>query len=309
MTKHKLKAFSLIELSIVILVIGILIAGIMEGRNVLYKAKLSAARALSQSSDVASIKNLVVWVDATQENAITNTNLTKNVENGDSVKSWKDRSPQYTPNLVFSTSESGTYPTFRENAINGLPALEFDGVNNTGDYLEAASTARINQLENFAIFAVFTALPGYSSTESRIGILLKREATISNEVYGMIFNGVSKTIGSIVIDSSNSVTFTSSAVNGIKDNIPAIGFVQHATGISSGFVSYINGAASGNAANPLSSISSDSSALAIGRGRTVTRYFKGYISEIIMYNKALTKEERKSVEKYLGKKWGIAVAS
>ena len=67
----------------------------MEGRNVLYKAKLSAARALSQSSDVASIKNLVVWADATQENAITNTNLTKNVENGDSVKSWTDRNPQF----------------------------------------------------------------------------------------------------------------------------------------------------------------------------------------------------------------------
>jgi len=305
-TKSKLKAFSLIELSIVILVIGILIAGIMEGRNLLYKAKLSAARALSQSSDVASIKNLVVWVDATQENAITNTNLTKNVENGDSAKSWTDRSPQYTPNLVFSTSSrAGTYPKFRENAVNGLPALEFDGVL---DSLEAASTARINQLENFAIFAVFTAIPTYS-TDTRKGILLKTESGANNEVYGMLFNGTTKTIGSIVVDSSGSVTIVAAATNGIKDNIPAIGFVQHATGVSSGFVSYINGAASGTSGTPKSSISSGSSGLAIGRGSHSARYFKGYISEIIMYNKALTTEERKSVEKYLSKKWGIAVAS
>jgi len=313
-TKSKLKAFSLIELSIVILVIGILIAGIMEGRNILYKAKLLAARALSQSSDVASIKNLVVWVDATQENAITNTNLTKNVENGDSVKSWTDRSPQYTPNLVFSTPSAVTSPIFRKNAVNGLPALEFDGLlsNSTGDYLGVASTARIDQLENFAIFAVFTAFP--TDSTDRTGILFKQESGANWEVYGMSFNGMSfngptNTISSTVVDSSGSIAYIYAAANGIKYNIPAIGFVQHATGVSSGFVSYINGAASGNSGTPKSSINSGSSALVIGKGSHAYRHFKGYISEIIMYNRALKKEEINSVTKYLGQKWGIAVAS
>ncbi|MBM5783086.1 MAG: hypothetical protein FJ368_06690 [Pelagibacterales bacterium] len=42
-----------------------------------YKFKLTSARTITQSSDVASIKNLALWIDATQDGAITNSsNLT-----------------------------------------------------------------------------------------------------------------------------------------------------------------------------------------------------------------------------------------
>ncbi|MBU6339104.1 MAG: hypothetical protein KGQ36_03930 [Rickettsiales bacterium] len=309
---RKFAAFSLIELSIVILVIGILVAGVMEGKNLLNKSKLSAARALSQSSDVNSIKNLVVWVDATRENTITNTSNSKNVSDGDYIQSWLDVTPQYTPNLSFSTSTTNTYPIYRENAINGLPALEFDGVNAAdGDLLEisgsAAGAERINQLDNFAIFAVFTALPGYNVTETRIGILMKQLISVNNETYGMSFIGSNKTISSIVTDGNNTTIFVNTTSNAITNSVPAIGFVQHATGISSGFVVYLNGTLLGSR-NAQSSIRNGVSNLTIGKGRTSTRYFKGYISELIMYNEALTPEERKSVTKYLSQKWGIAVS-
>ena len=35
---------------------------------------------------------------------------------------------------------------------------------------------------------------------------------------------------------------------------------------------------------------------------------EGYMSELIIFDRALTDEERKSVEKYLGKKWAISVS-
>ncbi len=47
------QAFSLIELSIVILVVGILIAGVMQGRELISKVHLQTARLLTTSSPVS----------------------------------------------------------------------------------------------------------------------------------------------------------------------------------------------------------------------------------------------------------------
>ena len=47
------QAFSLIELSIVILVIGILIPGVMQGRELISKVHLQTARLLTTSSPVS----------------------------------------------------------------------------------------------------------------------------------------------------------------------------------------------------------------------------------------------------------------
>ena len=42
-------------------------------------------------------------------------------------------------------------------------------------------------------------------------------------------------------------------------------------------------------------------------GRDINSFFKGYVGEIIIYSRSLNDDERKDIEKYLGKKWGIAV--
>ena len=54
------RAFSLVELSIVILVIGIVIAGVTQTSRLIGQMKLSSARTLSQSSDVNGIKDLIL---------------------------------------------------------------------------------------------------------------------------------------------------------------------------------------------------------------------------------------------------------
>lgn len=52
------KAFSLIELSIVILIIGILVAGVTQSSRLINQIKLSLAQSITRSSDVNSIDNL-----------------------------------------------------------------------------------------------------------------------------------------------------------------------------------------------------------------------------------------------------------
>ena len=54
--KLKQKAFSLIELAIVLLIIGVIIAGIFAGNFLIKKARISTARTLTNSSAVHSIK-------------------------------------------------------------------------------------------------------------------------------------------------------------------------------------------------------------------------------------------------------------
>ncbi|MFM7620236.1 MAG: prepilin-type N-terminal cleavage/methylation domain-containing protein [Alphaproteobacteria bacterium] len=61
------KAFSLIELSIVILIIGILVAGVTQSSRLIRQMALSSARALTQSSPVPSIAGLVSWYEPTSE--------------------------------------------------------------------------------------------------------------------------------------------------------------------------------------------------------------------------------------------------
>ena len=59
------KAFSLIELSIVILVISLLVVGVTKGSRLMSEAKLKSAQALTSSSPVNAMTGVVLWLDAT----------------------------------------------------------------------------------------------------------------------------------------------------------------------------------------------------------------------------------------------------
>jgi prepilin-type N-terminal cleavage/methylation domain-containing protein len=65
--KYKSSGFSLIELSIVILIIGILIAGVTQGSRLVKQSKVKTAKTLTQSSDAIGINDMVLWLDATNE--------------------------------------------------------------------------------------------------------------------------------------------------------------------------------------------------------------------------------------------------
>jgi len=59
--KNKIsQAFSLIELSIVILIIGILVAGVTQSSRLVTQFRLLSARNMTQSSPVPTIKDLLI---------------------------------------------------------------------------------------------------------------------------------------------------------------------------------------------------------------------------------------------------------
>lgn len=83
------KAFSLIEISIVILIIGILIAGVTQSSRLVEISRISSARTLTKSSPVHSIKNLAGWYEATLEESF-DLEIDPESTTGSKVANWYD---------------------------------------------------------------------------------------------------------------------------------------------------------------------------------------------------------------------------
>jgi len=85
----------------------------------------------------ATIENLVVWYDASDSETV--------VLDGSSVNQWLDKSG----NNRHATQSGTARPTYNATGFNGLPCLEFDGVN---DYMPI--TGEPSQGSGFHVFAV-----------------------------------------------------------------------------------------------------------------------------------------------------------
>ena len=122
-TSLRKSAFSLIELSIVILIVGILVAGVTQGSRLIRSFKLSNARTVTNSSPVQSIKDLVLWLDATAENKILNRDGSSYIDNEEYVSSWKDSNVQNLGTTPCVQNTADEQPQYISDAINGIPAI------------------------------------------------------------------------------------------------------------------------------------------------------------------------------------------
>ncbi len=123
--------FSLIELSVVILVIGILVIGVTQGSRIISAAKLKSARALISSAPVNSTSNLILCLETTSDKSFD-----AGLGNGNQITTWYDLNPQsVTKNNATQITDNSYRLIYTNNLINGLPALRFDGANDYFDYL------------------------------------------------------------------------------------------------------------------------------------------------------------------------------
>ena len=75
---RKHQAFSLIEISVVIIVVGILLAGISSGIELYDDYRFKVAQNLTKNSPVSRIPDLKLWLETTSEKAFkigTTTNI------------------------------------------------------------------------------------------------------------------------------------------------------------------------------------------------------------------------------------------
>ena len=279
------KAFSLVELSIVILIIGIIAAGITQGSRLIRQSYLKTAQNLTQSSPVSSIEDLRLWYETSMETSFLSTES----EDTRSISVWNDINPQgVTKNNAAGTTT--TRPTYRENTINRLPAIRFDG---TDDFMTFDGTILANT--NYTIFVVeqrrddgggnpsyfFAGTNGITNNNLHIGY--RDTDTITHAHY---LNDLDYNISAYTIP------------------IPRIHTFMFST--SAGKKYWMNGGVNPDASNA-SQTTALESYVGAALGRYSPTYYNGDIAEVIIFTRALKIEERQSVENYLSKKYAITL--
>lgn len=300
MAKKPNKAFSLVELSIVILIIGVLIAAVGQGVELFQDSKLSAARIVTQSSRVSSLKNLILWFETTSIDSFGGAEPS----DGDQITNWRDINPQSNSKLQTTTTSA---PTYKRSCINGLPCLSFNG---TANYLDTTTLSRdfINsrQISAFAIFMPLSLPSGNRSFITTNGSWVVGSFDI--HIMGASFNNALRYELTGVTNSNSDTKYVTSG-SGIKANTSyVLSVIDNGTTANI----YFNGGSSvGTASTTGSNAITNVYPLNIGYFNNAGNrqdFFNGYISELIIFDRALTTKERLAMESYLGKKWNIKVS-
>jgi prepilin-type N-terminal cleavage/methylation domain-containing protein len=123
------KAFSLLEISVVILVIGILISGISTGIDLYQEYKITSARNYTINSKVSRIPDIGFWMDTTRLKSLETASGSFTPKNGDKIKNWysyfsfKTRDQE---EIIANQNNASLQPIYIENGLGGLPSLWFE---------------------------------------------------------------------------------------------------------------------------------------------------------------------------------------
>lgn len=278
------KAFSLIEISIVITIITILIVGAFNGMEMVRKAKLVNAQNLTEQSIVPKIPNLITWYETSLAKSFSENQR----ENNAKVSVWNDINPnsEYANNATQSTVAN--QPTYIANRFNNAIAGIFFNGNN---FLNYDGSKLVNL--GYSVFIVERRMAG-------------------NDLAAMIGGAnYSPNSNLILAYRSNTIITQAHYANDIDIAIP--GYSSPITRIHSFFFNrsygkkyWLNGGINPDGASSLQTtgLLSYSNAWI---GRYVSYFFYGDIAEIIFYNRSLKTEERLEVEGYLSKKYNVVI--
>ena len=292
--KKKRQAFSLIEISVVILIVGILISGISRGVDLYNDYKLSIARKLTQESPVSRVPDLALWLESVSEKSLLNKDDSLKIKNTDLIKKWVDVNPRNQFGQFLEQNNVANMPTYVADGINNLPSVKFDSTNLAMRMV--GSFSDIFSVES-TIFIVFRAV----------------SVCVSDMTLSQIFSF--GTLNPVMViespyNSAQNTTYlyknaqTDEIINNsIKLNTTQIYRRVYNPNINQSYVD-INGnkvsttaQTSGYYSNPVSMV--------LGNHASATRTFGGFFGEFIIYNRALSDNEIKRVENYLKTKWGV----
>lgn len=257
-----------------------------------------------QPTDVA---NLGLWLDASDSSTLfQNSDGTGTVTNGSVVGYWGDKSG----NSRNVTATGNLRPTFQTSIKNGLSIVRFDGSN---DVLTGTGFM-YNSVAGVTIFTVVKGNPSYNRE-----ILKERNATqgnyipIQSKAFGAsnpspILNAfITLNLTDIILQRTTS-SFNRDYGTAFDATWRLVGCIDDAPNAT--YKAFIDGVQTGN--QPYDRPSLDPSrttpynALNIGAAtNSGALAFLCDLAEMIVYTRALTAQERLSVEGYLKTKWGI----
>ena len=279
----KKSAFSLLELSVSLVVVSLLMAMVSQGIKVVTSSRLTTARSLTSKSPVPNIPGLVAWYETTSVDSLK----AGEAVDGKQISTWYDISPDSIPARKNAlTRVASAAVTYKSDGINKIPSLLFNGTNK----IELANFYQGSTSQN-TIFIV--ANPSTITT-----IILDSSSSGSNSNIGQNSNSFSMNLGSLV--------WTGTVTNPIV-NLAKVSYIAAVYFNGSNSKVYFNSSsiiAGGSTINPGTTALTG---VSIGANRSNALNYSGLISEIIIYNRPLQNQERKDVMSYLSKKYGIVV--
>ncbi len=291
--KKSSSAFSLIEVSLVVLIISMIAAGILTTTNLIKKSRLHTAQVLTKSSPVNNISNLVAWFETSLDSSF----IGNEKSDGTAISTWYDNNPDAASKNNATQSTSTDKPTFTANVFNsGIPAIRFDG---SSDYLVFDGSSLVN-----SSYTIFVVEQRRSSKNDNYFISGSTSSANQNLTLGYRSNSVATQA-----HYSNDLNYSGiAAYSSPTSRIHTYSFNLAASQSNSGKRYWINGSGTSatNAANT-SQTNPITSYAGAGFGKYISSYFDGDLAEVIIFNRNLSSEERLSVETYLGKKYNIQV--
>jgi hypothetical protein len=238
-----------------------------------------------------SVAGCQLWLDGADATTVTGTSP---------VTAWRDKSQ----NVSSTTSVVGS-PALTTNAINGLPAILLNGSSSfTGPSTGSLNTLTVcivgTQSNTCAINGGLVCLgrPTYDDWNDVGSLAIAEFTPVGSGLMLSTRNGVnSQTTNTGGTGSANGSTATPFiyiiVFDGTYTNTYLKGTIQSTANLTTmnGTFAYTNYVIGSRA------------------GSTAATYWTGYIGEVIIYNAALTTNQRQSIEGYLAWKWGITLVN
>jgi len=280
--------FSLLEVSVVLLIVGILLASVSAGKSMIKTSRITSAQSLTANSPVSAVEGLVIWLEPTLAASFSEDDTYDNQD----ISGWQNITNYFTSskfNIV------GSAPKYVESSINDLPSVRFE----TGRSLDINSALKNITGTNFSIFIV-------------------EEKSVNNNG-GKIISSDSLTLkynnsNNFIIEKNGSAEITATVAN----NSPAINYISFASsasGIAPEGLNYYRNkgiffdGSNTKTINPTIESTNNNSIPSIS-GATlgaVTNGYYGDISELIVYNNLLTIAELEEILNYLSSKYRITL--
>jgi type II secretory pathway pseudopilin PulG len=279
-------AFSIIEISVVLLIISVMVAGIATGRSMITKSRLTNAKSLTQKSVINEMGNdLIAWYETSLESSFLPSEAKTD---GSLITVWKDSNKSA---ITKNDAKIGVSPTLVQNVFyNSIPGLRFTGTQylnfNGSKFAKNSYTVfvveqrRTANSENYFIAGGTHAVNGnlvlgYGNNNIMIQAHYGNDFPTPNIFAGYSPSSITPRIHTFLFNNSIGKQYTLNGKTTYKNNP--------------------------SQTNPLVSFTNS----------RIGYYIAGYIgdlAEIIMFKRSLKTEEVEAIESYLGSKYGIPVS-
>lgn len=310
--KNKINtAFSLVEISVVIIVIGILISGISSGIDLYQEYKITAARNYTINSKVSRIPDIGFWMDTTRLKSLETASGSFTPKNGDKIKNWYSYFSFKTRDqveVIANQDNASLQPIYIENGLGGLPSLWFEEHPTNGGKGLSIPSNQMFSSEKYAEYyfvakgngIIKTVDPiigsyqvwccGWSAAIHASPYYAPRIYTWSYLCSGGCYQAYEYS-GAPSGYETNNLRLIRVIISGSSINVTSL-----TDNISNGF---------GGNFNTSAPLNIGYQAMYYGSWSYTTEYFNGEISEIIYFTRNLNESERSKVNEYFKEKYKL----